>query len=252
MVQVVVDITGLCCAAPAADALDVILVNDPGMEHQPRLVIATELVEPGTRADEVVAVPDGATYFVWSLRDLNLAIQPSRNPGPVTLKSTGAAPPRPRDADDHLDACWIPSLTGITSRRFDDNHRARTPQNGARVAAAAHLAGGGTLESRIGPDRIWHIGDRISQVIAEGMVYRFEADGAVTLSTASWTVKLHDAGAGSIRISLSNLPAFQMGDGSSIPHFESFYALLEGDGSGPRPHAPKASGRPVQCGTARP
>jgi hypothetical protein len=254
MTQVTLTFSGLCCAAPHADYLDVILADGGAMAHQPRLVIATAFVAPDQHSDEIV-VANGVAYSVWKLDGKNLSVGPKRDGAGVVLKHTPTAQrPSPRPGQES-DVLWIPSLTELTRAPLNPDMRRYSSASADRVAAAVRATAGGTLESWIGSTKVWKFG-LFEQVVADAIVYRFETAEQVVLSADGLSVSLLDPKkieVAAFSIDVSNLPPHRMAPGSGMEHFRRFYGLLEGEPDGPLPTNDDAKryGDLVQCGTGR-
>lgn len=263
--QIQFEFRGLCCAAPASDgkSLDVVLVQTLDEQHDARLVVPTECVDYGQKADGVVSVPGGATYYIWTLQDRKVGLKGKETASSVKLtdKNLGnVEKPRwlRREASDIR---WIPSIEDLAGAPFDDKHRSPSTVAGSVI----HLPGGGQLASALDDDQtqVWEfrvnpdvVKDR--QVIAERIIYELDVAGdSIELTGVGPDEKLllkTPQDSDDLLLTISNLPRVNTRMGAHMHHFGRFYALLVGSPPGPKPSLPgntTRGARPVQCGTAR-
>lgn len=291
MIKVAVVFYGLCCAAPRAGGLDVVLVHGragcaEGHPHNPRLVLPTDWVDStsGATADDVIALADGSTYYVWRLEGHEVTLSSegtcAGDVSPIDTRLRGVD--RPRNKQEETDIRWIPSIVELAGRGFDERNRQLTKDNETVVSSVVHLPGGGKLASvlpepgsMLGGLVPWAFrektaGNRVKDmhVVAERFIYQLDyelsdrcprnKELSLTLEkkgTGRRVVRLKvPAGEGkdALTISVSNLPAQHSMD---MTHFLNFYALLEplnGDRcAGPYPEEATPGLRPAQCGGAR-
>jgi hypothetical protein len=243
--RVAFEFHGMCCAAPVGetdaggkkvfDSLDVVMPRVDGhMPHVTRLLIPTEWVvfQSSNPADDCVAVPGGATFYVWKMdgRELSVTIGAS---GKGEYKSKLGKPEKPQKGEED-DIRWVPSLGALTGLMFDDQNNRKV---NSVVNSVVHVVGGGVLQSGLAPlqsliEFRQQTTVKDKHVLAERLVYEVPTVNLPAIKLGGDTIQLAQPTPRppALTITVSHLPTSQddLAPGTPLPHFREFYKLMKG------------------------